>query len=892
MAARLRRHALIERPERPNMDATHWQKVRKLFHSALAMSGTARVTFLEQESGGDEAVRAEVESLLAIAEGVGDFLEPHPSPTDPEEAPEPTGTRVGGYAVRRILGVGGMGVVYEAEQEKLHRKVALKLIRPGMATKSMIARFEYEAQLVGRLQHPGIAQVFEAGLHRPKAGAHPLQTGSFDEEQPFFAMELIRGVPITEFAQEHDIDQTARLRLLAKVCDAVEHAHQRGVIHRDLKPANILVVVDNAKGEDGTCEESDHQTEDDAKRVSFDSIQPKILDFGIARAIDADFRSTVLRTDAGQLIGTLPYMSPEQVTGDPGAVDTRSDVYALGVLGYELLTDRLPYELSGKTIPEAVQIIGHEEPTTLSSIDPRLGGDLQVIIGKALEKNKERRYGSSSHFAADIRRFLNQEPILARPPSTRYQLKKLITRHRVPFLFAMSLLLVIFIGATGAVWQAFRFARQRDLAQAAEQQEKEARAAAEHVASFLETLFEEANPEFGLETELSVRDLLRSGVEKLDTELVDQPLVRARLMTVVGRVCFKLRDFEAAQRLLESGLEIRTKELGADHPALVENLSWLGTLHSERGAPREAENLFRRALELRTGHYGSAHELVAESWSDLGAFYYYAGDFDAAAHSERQALEIYANIEGTESLNGAKTQVALAASLKGLGKHQESLAMLRSALATQRALLGDHHETERTLNHLGHTLHAMGDREQSEQVLAKQVAMAERIFGNNHPRIAAALHDYAFQVRRRSFDEAEPLYRKELAIACAALGERPPYRGVGDERLGNTATQTVQDRRSDHALAQGCRDQSLALRRLRRPNPEHHEQSGAGLPAGRTPQRGRVPPEGDSSRSTETPRNIRAADSGRPLQSRCCSRRGGRRGGRGGAVPHGCRYLP
>ena len=293
---------------------------------------------------------------------------------------------IGRYRILSLIGEGGMGAVYEAEQDKPRRTVALKVVKGAWANRELIARFEQESQLLARLQHPGIAQVYEAGTADNGSGL-----------QPYFAMELItNGQPLTEFADARGLNFRQRLALMAQVCDAVHHAHQRGIIHRDLKPRNILVD---------------------------ESGQPKILDFGVARMTDSDAQAT-RQTDIGQLVGTLAYMSPEQALADPLELDTRSDVYALGVVLYELLAGKLPYRLSAK-LHEAVATIREQDPTALSSVNRVYRGDIETIVARALEKDKTRRYASAADLAADIQRYLKDEPIMARPASTLYQLQSL-----------------------------------------------------------------------------------------------------------------------------------------------------------------------------------------------------------------------------------------------------------------------------------------------------------------------------------------------------------------------------------------------------------------------------------------------------------------------------------
>lgn len=327
--------------------------------------------------------------------------------------------RIARYRILQLIDVGGMGEVYAAEQQQPRRTVALKVIRAGIATHRNLQRFAYEAEALARLHHPGIAQVYESGTADSGSGV-----------VPFFAMELVRGAgdqrppTLTRYATEHKLGTRQRLELLCKVADAVHHAHQNGVIHRDLKPSNVLV------DENG---------------------QPKVLDFGVARVTDADIQTATLQTDIGQIIGTLPYMSPEQASGDPAQVDTRTDVYGLGALAYELLVGRPPLEMSKLPLPEAVRVIREEEPKTLSSIERSLRGDVETIVAKALAKEKERRYASAAEFAADIRRYLHSEPIAARRASPGYQLAKFTRRNKATVSGVISTFIVLLAGIAVAI---------------------------------------------------------------------------------------------------------------------------------------------------------------------------------------------------------------------------------------------------------------------------------------------------------------------------------------------------------------------------------------------------------------------------------------------------------
>ncbi|HZW09824.1 MAG TPA: protein kinase [Phycisphaerales bacterium] len=388
------------------------RRAREVFHGAAELPRERRAAYLEEQCAGDPALRAEVESLLAFDGGGDGFLEGTPFTASPSLASR-MGLRVpdrfGRYRVIRLVGEGGMGAVYEAEQESPRRRVALKVVYPGFASGQLLRRFEHEAHVLGQLRHPGIGQIFEAGWEDTPYG-----------RQPYFAMEFISGPTLTGYAERAGLGARERLELIARVCDAIQHAHMKGVIHRDLKPANILV-------EGGTERRCDGATKGASRP---DVGHPKILDFGIARMTDSDIRYATVQTNAGQLLGTVPYMSPEQVSGDPSNLDARSDVYALGVLMYELLAGRLPYDVTDRPLPEVARVIREQEPRTLAGIDPSLAGDISTIVGKALQKEPDRRYQSAADLAADIRRHLAHEPIAARPPTTFYQLQKFARRNK------------------------------------------------------------------------------------------------------------------------------------------------------------------------------------------------------------------------------------------------------------------------------------------------------------------------------------------------------------------------------------------------------------------------------------------------------------------------------
>jgi WD40 repeat protein/serine/threonine protein kinase len=447
-----------------------FRRVDELFNAVRALPAPQRAAYLTSACADDSTVRGEVEALLAHDEQPEHYLKTPALGAPlrmitrgaPRAAPgaTPLPARIGAYRVLRVLGEGGFGVVYLAEQENPRRTVAVKVLKAHIATPQSLKRFEYEAQVLGRLQHPGIAQIYEAGVadleytapRVPPAGAAgrrddapslPLDVGPLGvHRQAFFAMEFVPGLPLHEYAQKRRLELRTRLELLAAVCDAVQYAHQKGVIHRDLKPANILVTDDDAAGAGPDSPRSGRATR---------AAAPKILDFGVARTSDPELTLTTLRTSAGQLVGTLPYMSPEQVAGDPDEVDTRSDVYSLGVILYQLLAERLPLDLRSCSMPEAARRIRDDAPPRLGTLDRAFRGEIETIAAKALEKNRARRYQSAAELATDIRRYLAGEPIEAKRDSAMYVLRKQLNRYRHVLVGGALGVLALIVFATYAV---------------------------------------------------------------------------------------------------------------------------------------------------------------------------------------------------------------------------------------------------------------------------------------------------------------------------------------------------------------------------------------------------------------------------------------------------------
>ena len=686
--------------------------------------------------------------------------------------------RVGHYKILGVLGEGGMGTVYEAEQDHPRRVVALKVIRGGSLSPQLLRRFEHESLVLGRLQHPGIAHVYEAGTIEG-AGGNPV---------PFFAMELIRGVPLTTYAALKKLGTRERLDLIARICDAAYHAHQKGVIHRDLKPGNILVD---------------------------ESGQPKILDFGVARAIDSDIQQT-LHTEIGQLVGTAPYMSPEQVGGDPDELDTRSDVYALGVVAYELLTGRLPYKLGRKTTHETVRVIREEEPTRLSSLDRTLRGDVETIVAKALEKDKVRRYQSAEALAGDIRRYLKDEPIAARPASTWYQLAKFSKRNKALVGGVVVSFVILLAGIAGTAWQA-RVARQRadELQQVSDFQANMLRQvdptrAGKLLTADVQARFEEAIAGAGVSESaragqvenfmgqwkrvnatdaaraLIDSTILKPAVEAIDKQFADQPLVDAALRQALADRYRDLGLYDAALPLQERALETRRRVLGEEHPQTLASINQMGVLLDSQGKLEEAERYYREALEKYRRVLGEEHPETLTSINNMGFLMWAEGKPSEAEPYFREALEKRRRLLG-ETHPDLLTSIAnMGGLLHSQRKLDEAEPYYREALEKRRRVLGEEHpETLITIGNLGSLLRARGKLDEAEPYYREALEKSRRVLGEEHPDTLIAISNMGFLLRAEGkLDEAEPYYREALTKYRRMMGNEHAETLISIDNLG------------------------------------------------------------------------------------------------------------
>jgi len=582
------------------------------------------------EAASDEEELGGLRDLLARGAAEASALE-----TDAAPSPER-------YQVLRRIGAGGMGVVYEAEQRSPRRRVALKVLRADVSSSRTRRRFEHEVELLGRLAHPGIARVFEADTFEVDGLS-----------RPFFAMELVDGLPLHRHVNEHGLDTRARLELFVRICDAVHHAHQKGVLHRDLKPTNILVTTQG---------------------------EPKVLDFGVARSLDDGDASLVTR--AGQIVGTLPYMSPEQVAGDPAEVDTRSDVYALGVLLFQLVSGRMPHDVADKPAPEVVRMIAADEPRRLRHARPGVALDLETIAAKALEKDRARRYQSVDALADDVRRFLADEPIAARPPGKLYLLRKLVRRNKgVAAGLALAFAALAF-GIVATSRQAVRAGR------AEEDARREARTV-ERVNEFLVALLgSDAPGGQARPLDYTVRQALADSEQWIRSRLAEEPLVEASVRVVLGALATERGEHEEAARQLETALRLRTEELGPDHVKVGAALNALAVqrYHAERRD--EAEQMFRRALEIYARHPGEHEAFVGTTQLNLAGLMMDRGDLEQADELLEQAVARHERALGEGDPAVARDLQRVAQLRQLQGRDAEVEAVLREALAIYEASPG------------------------------------------------------------------------------------------------------------------------------------------------------------------------------------------------------------
>jgi serine/threonine protein kinase len=660
------------------------------------------------------------------------------------------GTQVGPYRLLRVLGEGGMGQVWLAEQKTpLHRTVALKLIKAGMDTKAVVARFESERQALALMDHPNIAQVYEAG--------------STPEGRPYFAMEYVPGLPITEYCDKHRLTMKQRLELFMLVCDGVQHAHQKAIIHRDLKPSNVLVVQQNDKG------------------------VPKIIDFGLAKAMARRLTENTVFTELGVLVGTPEYMSPEQADLREQNVDTRTDVYSLGVILYELLVGALPFD--AKTLREAgleaiLRIIREEAPPKPStkvrlmgassaasaerrneeprSLARRLQGELDWITLKALEKDRARRYGTASELAADVSRHLRNEPVLAGPATAAYRLRKYAARHWFGIAAASVVagLLVAFAAAQAIQLRQIR--RERDRAN--------------RVTDFMTRMFKVVDPSEARGNMITAREVLDKASREIETGLSQDPELQAQLLYTMANVHMNLGLYAKAEEQLNRTIEIRRRTLGNNDLQTLQATDRLALVLYREGQYQRAESLERETLEKERKLYGAENRVTLEAMNDFGLILQANGKRDEAERVDREAIELERRVLGPDASLTLTTMNNLAIVLRLRGRYSEAEQTFREVYERRKRALGpDDPDTITAGSNLALVLAEEGRLSEAEALDRERLRQLVRVLGPEHPFTLNVMNNLAdVLIGEGKYPEAEKLNRETLAISRRVLGAEHP----------------------------------------------------------------------------------------------------------------------
>ena len=797
---------MSNRPTRAAMGAETWRATRDLFERVLDLEEPERAQVL---AASDAQLRHEVERLLAAEDNRGDFLEPphdscDPAVSSPQSIRLEAGARLGPFRIQGVLASGGTATVYEALQDEPSRKVALKVMARGLADEAAHRRFRYEAELLGRLHHPCIAQVYDAGV---------LTTNGL--ETPWFALEYIdRARPLTDHADELDLSLRDRIRLMLPVLEAVQHGHQRGVVHRDLKPGNVLV--------------------DREGRV-------RVIDFGVARTIGAEATEPdIERTRAGEVIGTLRYMSPEQLAGRSADVDARADVYALGVLLHELVTGRPPYDLTGLSLPEIARLVTEQEPRRPSADRPDLPVDIDWVCARAMAKEPERRYASASELAADLEHFLANEPVSASPPSGVYQFHKFIQRHRIGVTAGALVVLAVVLGMIGTLigWRSAKRAeatahgeREAALAARAEAQAERtealvAKAAAQTeraealeqaarsdqmLAFLLDALESSAPRQAGRDA--TMLSFLEDASERIAVSFADRPRLAGWMHLVVGRAFHGLGVADEAERHVRASIEARRVE-PIVHRELAESLVDLSVIARDGARVEEAGELLAQAravleaavaagdpafLRLRAKE---AQQLLANGSSDaierliplvdelerelgatdratliarldLGRALQQEGRLEEAEGHYRAALDGWVQLAGPDYPEVLRARAALIVVLFSRGLHDAAAVELEELLSANRRVLGDEHpDTVSTLNNLASVYYLQEQYGLAAPLYREAFEILRTQLPDQHPMMVLVRANLGtIEVTLGNADAGEPHLRAAYEARVATLGE-------------------------------------------------------------------------------------------------------------------------
>lgn len=773
------------------MKSEKWRKIEELFEKASELSPDERISYLKNECGDDNEIFDEVISLLNADDNIHPVLNKKASDLiNIEQKLNFIGQQIGSYKIIEEIASGGMGTVFLAERSDgiFEQKVALKIIKPGLSTISIIRRFQNERQILANLQHPNIARLFDGGVT--------------DDRRPFFTMEYVEGIPIDEYCDKNKLNINERLDLFKKVCETVQYAHNNLVIHRDLKPSNILIQKNG---------------------------EIKLLDFGIAKVLSAESENedlpTITQTEIHLM--TPEYSSPEQIRNSKISVST--DVYSLGLVLYKILSGKSAHEFQSRTFNEFEKVICDQQiikPSTIinSSISETkvfenrkvqpeklrkiLNGDLDNICLMALRKEPERRYASVEMFAFDIQRYLDDLPILARKESFTYSAKKFIVRHKTAVIANIALFFII----NGLIlFYTIQLKEQRDKANLEAKK-------AEQVASFLQDLFLVSDPNKSLGETITARELLDKGASKLKVSLDEEVEVKSQLLNTIGKVYTNLGLYSSAEEIFLNLKENKELPL-ADKTTYVETLINLATVYRSEGKYDSAGVMLKNMRNNRYYYFEDDHPLLAQLFNNLGSYYYETAQFDSSDYYYKKAesifrknygrksieladvmynlgvlefdsgnlsksdslyrksLELFTELRGELDGKTATAQNELASVLRHRGKFDEAELLYNKALETRIKIFGDNHpDVAHTLNHLSRLYYNQEQYEKAEPFVRKSLEIRERLYDSTHPEVSASKSSLAGTLMGlHKYEEAESLYRSAYQASLKKFGKSHHY---------------------------------------------------------------------------------------------------------------------